>query len=120
MGSHPVNLALRFFLELAAWASIVAWGWTQHAGAARLLWGVGLPLLAMALWGVFRVDDDPGKAPVRVPGALRLALELAEFGLAAALLIAAGRQMLGIALAVVVILHYAISYDRVRWLLTGR
>jgi hypothetical protein len=55
-------------------------------GGERLL-GIGLPLLAMALWGTFRV---PGDAPV----AACLALELAEFGAATWLLIDAGRTTL--------------------------
>jgi hypothetical protein len=117
MGSYPVNLALRFLLELAAWASIGYWGWSEHTGLLRPLLGIGLPLLAMVLWGTFRVDGDPGTAPVPVPGLLRLALELAEFGLAAWMLIDAGHPTLGIAFAVVVVLHYAVSYDRIGWLL---
>jgi hypothetical protein len=120
MGSHPLNLALRFLLELAAWAAIGYWGWTQHQGFPRVLLGIGLPLAAMAVWGTFRVQNDPGKAPVEVPGIVRLMIELAEFGAAAWLLAAAGRPSLGIGLAVIVVLHYAISYDRIRWLLTGR
>lgn len=74
---------------------------------------IGLPLLAMALWGTFRV---PGDAPV----AACLALELAEFGAATWLLIDAGRTTLGIVLGAVLVLHYAASCDRVGWLLTGR
>jgi hypothetical protein len=120
LGSHPANLGLRFLLELAAWAAMGYWGWTQHAGALRFVWGIGLPLLAMALWSTFRVPDDPGKAPVPVPGVLRLALELAEFGAAAALLIAAGRAPLGIGLGAIVALHYAASLDRIEWLLRAR
>jgi hypothetical protein len=58
-------------------------------GGERLL-GIGLPLLAMALWGTFRVPGDPGDAPV----AARLALELVEFGAATWLLIDAGRTTL--------------------------
>jgi hypothetical protein len=120
MGSHPINLALRFLLELAAWASMAYWGWTQHQGIARFGWAIGLPLVAMAVWGTFRVPGDPGDAPVAVPGVLRLVLELAEFGLAVGLLIVAGRFALGIGLGVIVLLHYAVSYDRIRWLLGQR
>ena len=120
MSSHPINLGLRFVLELAGWASMGYWGWTQHQGALRFVLGIGLPLLAMGLWGTFRVPDDPGKAPVAVPGALRLALEVVEFGTAVGLLIAAGRAALGIGLAALLLLHYAASYDRIRWLLTQR
>ena len=120
MGSHPINLGLRFLLELAAWGSLGYWGWTQHTGAWRFAAGLGLPLVAMGLWGTFRVPGDPGKAPVAIPGALRLLLELVEFGAAVVLLAAAGRPAWGFGLAVVVLLHYAASYDRIRWLLARR
>lgn len=117
MGSHPVNLALRFFLELAAWAAIGYWGWTQHEGITRFVLAFGLPLVAMAVWGVFRVPGDPGDAPVAVPGIVRLVIELAEFGIAAWLLADAGRSTLGIIFAIVVALHYIASYDRIGWML---
>jgi hypothetical protein len=58
MGSHPVNLALRFLLELAAWA---------------------------ATW----------------------------------MLIDAGHTTVGIVLGAVLVLHHAVSYDRVWWLWAG-
>jgi hypothetical protein len=120
MGAHPINLGLRFVLELGTWAAMGYWGWTQHDGLPRALWGIGLPLLAMAVWGTFRVPDDPGKAPVAIPGIVRLTLELGEFGLGAWLLIAAGRSTLGIVFAVIVALHYLASYDRIHWLMTRR
>lgn len=117
LGSHPINLALRFGMELVAWGSLGYWGWTQQQGVLRVLLGIGLPLLAMAVWGVFRVPGDPKDSPVPVSGVLRLAIEFAEFGLAVVLLIAAGQQAFAIGFAVVVALHYAVSYDRIRWLL---
>ena len=117
MSAHPINLGLRFLLELANWAAMGYWGWSQHQGLGRFVWGVGLPVLAMAVWGVFRVPNDPGNAPVAVPGAIRLAIELVEFGLGAALLVAAGRPTLGIAFAAIVVAHYGISYDRIARLL---
>ena len=117
MSGHPINLVLRFLLELAAWGAMGYWGWTEHTGLGRFVWGIGLPLLAMAVWGVFRVPNDPGNAPVAVSGAIRLAIELLEFGLAVVLLSAAGRPHLAIALAAILLVHYAVSYDRVAWLL---
>jgi hypothetical protein len=120
MGSHPVNLALRFFLELAAWGSMGYWGWTQHDGVLRVVLGIGLPVLAMALWGTFRIPGDPKDAPVAIPGWLRLILELAEFGLAVSLLYAAGREQWAIIFGAIIVLHYAASYDRVAWMLKQR
>ena len=41
---------------------------------------------------------------------------MAFFALGAGFLVAAGQTVLGMILAVVVIIHYIISYDRFRWL----
>ena len=75
MANHPINLTLHFVLELVAWFALSYWGWTQHQGLARWLLALGLPLIAIALWGTFRVPGDPGDAPVTVPGIVRLALD---------------------------------------------
>jgi hypothetical protein len=117
MANHPLNLALRFSLELAALAGMGYWGWTQHAGLGRWAWTILLPLSAAALWGVFRVPNDPGKALVAVPGWARLLLEGLYFGGATWCLYAAGARSWGIIFAGVTVLHYAISYDRVGWML---
>ena len=120
MGSHPLNLALRFLLEIAALVAIGYWGLSQHAGAWRFIIGLGGPLLAAVLWGTFAVPDDPsrtGKAPVPVPGILRLVLELALFGFAAWALYDAGSPVLALGLAVITVFHYALSYDRIAWLI---
>jgi len=120
LGSNPVNLAVRFLLELAALIAIGAWGWSLTDEWPRYLAVVGLPLVAAALWGVFAVPDDPsrsGRAPVPVPGVLRLLLELAFFAFAVWALFDIGSSTLGWVLAGVVVLHYAASYDRIAWLL---
>jgi hypothetical protein len=120
MSNHPVNLILRFFLELAAWAAMGYWGFTRFDGAFRWLIGLGLPVLAMAIWGIFRYPDDPKQPPVAVPGIVRLLIEALTFGGAAYLLIDAGQRSLGMAFLGLVLMHYAASYDRVLWLLTGQ
>ena len=120
MGSHPLNLAVRFVLEIAALVAIGYWGWTQHDGFVRYLLAVGGPILAAILWATFAVPDDPsrsGKAPVPVPGIIRLALELALLAFAAWALYDAGNSLLALILAAVVLVHYALSYDRIAWLL---
>ena len=123
MSTHPLNLAFRFLLELAAYVAIGYWGWHSGAGFSRFLFALGAPLLWAVLWGTFAVPDDPsrsGKAPVPVPGVLRLALELAFFGFAAWALHDTGATSLGLALASLVLVHYVLSYDRCVWLVTGR
>ncbi|MEZ4712245.1 MAG: YrdB family protein [Caldilineaceae bacterium] len=120
MGSHPLNLALRFLLELVAWGAVGVWGWKVTGAPLRYLLAIGLPLLVMTLWGVFAVPDDPsrsGSAPVPVSGVVRLLLELAVFAAGALALYFAGYRQWGIALAAIVVIHYLLSYDRVQWLL---
>ncbi len=117
MANHPLNLALRFVLELAAWASFGYWGWTQHEGILRWLLAIGMPLIVIVNWISFRVPDHPGDAPVAVPGIVRLGIEALTFGCAILLLIFSGRQEWALVFGVAVLIHYALSYDYVRDLL---
>lgn len=120
MGSHPVNLAFRLFLELAAYFALGYWGWTQHEGIWRFVWGIGLIAVAAVIWGTFAVPDDPsrsGKAPVPVPGAVRLVIELAFFAAGTWAFFVADRPIWGLALGILTVIHYGLSYDRIIWLL---
>jgi hypothetical protein len=119
MGSNPVNLAVRFLLEIAGLAALGWWGWSQGDGILRFVLALGIPILAAVLWGTFAVPDDPsrsGKAPVPVPGIVRLVLELAFFAAATWALFATGLTTLAWIYGVVVLIHYAVSYDRILWL----
>ncbi len=123
MGAHPVNLALRFALELAALAAM-GYGGYHLDPRVGVRWGlaIGLPLVAAVLWGVFAVPGDPsrsGDTVVATPGWLRLVLELAIFGAATWALAHTGARGSSAALGGLTLLHYAASYDRVWWLLTG-
>ena len=120
MSQHPLNLGFRFLLEMIALYAFGRWGWMQAEGGLRFLLAVGLPLIAVLLWGTFRVPADSsanGKAPVPVPGWVRLILELAFFSVATWCLIASGAENAGWAFGGVSLLHYILSYDRIRWLL---
>lgn len=120
MGSHPINLGLRFVLELAALFVLGYWGSQQGTGVLSVVLAIGLPLIAAVLWGTFAVPDDPsrsGNAPVPVKGWIRLILELAFFVTAALALIDLGQETWGIALIGIVAVHYLVSYDRIAWLL---
>jgi hypothetical protein len=77
MSSNPLNLALRFLLEVLGLLALGYWGWNKAEGIFRYLLALGIPIIAAAIWGTFRVPNDPGKAPVRVPGILRLVIEIA-------------------------------------------
>ncbi|MES0489521.1 MAG: YrdB family protein [Leptospirales bacterium] len=120
MGSHPINLAVRFLLELSALVAMGAWGWRQTDGWFRFVLALGVPLIFAVMWGTFAVPDDPsrsGKAPVPVPGMVRLTLELAFFTIGTWMLYQSGYPTPGFIFGVVVVVHYLVSYDRVSWLI---
>jgi hypothetical protein len=120
MGFHPINLTFRFVLELCALAALAYWGWIQHSGLLRYLLAAGLPLVAAVMWGTFAVPGDrsrSGRAPVPVPGLVRLALELAFFAAATWLLYDAGQATLALIFGAATVVHYVLSYDRIAWLL---
>jgi len=121
MSNHPLNLALRFLLEIAASLAVGYWGWQRASGALRYLPAIALPLATAVIWGTFRVPGDAsasGDAPVPVPGPVRLSMELALFGFAVWGLISEGAVAWGAILGALAFLHYLISYDRVQWLLS--
>ncbi len=120
MGSNPINLILRFLLELAALYTFGLWGWRHGEGWTRVALAMGLVLLMVALWGVFNVPGDPsrsGGAPVIIPGLLRLLIELLFFALASWALLNLGYNNLWWIFATLVGVHYLLSYDRIQWLL---
>jgi hypothetical protein len=119
MHSHPINLAVRFLLELSALGIMGYWGWTQGEGVFRFVLAIGIPVIAAVAWGTLAVPDDPsrsGQSPVPVPGAVRLALELAIFGFATWALYSSGHTLLSLIYGAIVVIHYLVSYDRVLWL----
>lgn len=119
MGSHPINLALRFSLEMAALVAVGLFGWHLPAGALAWVGAALLPLAFMALWGTFAVPDDPsrsGRAPVPIHGSTRLALEAGLFGSAVVAVAALGHPLLATVFAGLLVLHYVASWDRLAWL----
>ena len=119
MGSHPINLAVRFLLELFALLVMGAWGWRQTDSWLKFVLALGIPLVLAIVWGTFAVPNDPsrsGAAPVAVPGIMRLVIELAIFGLAVWALYDMGYTSFSWVFAIIVALHYIASYDRIRWL----
>jgi hypothetical protein len=117
------QLVLRFGLEMA---SLVAWalaGWELGGdglgGWLRWLLALVLVTAAAGAWGTFRVDGDSGgdnEAPVRVPGPVRLVVELVVLLGGAVAVTWAGETVFGVVLAVLVVLHYATTMQRVTWL----
>jgi hypothetical protein len=117
MANNPLNLALRFVLELVALGGLALLGWTLGGDGWALLPAIGLPVAAAAAWGTFRVPNDPGAAPVAVPGPVRLALEAVVFGGGVVGFAAAGHTTVALVVGAVMAGHYIVSYDRVLRLL---
>lgn len=119
MGSHPLNLALRFLLEMSALLSMGLWGFRIVDGWPRFVLAIAIPVLAAIAWGTFAVPDDPsrsGAAPIAVPGILRLALELFFFAAGVWALANLGYTRVAWIMGTVVAMHYLVSYDRIVWL----
>ena len=112
MNTNPLNLAIRFLLEIVMLIILSYWGWHLTLTWLRYLAAIGSPLIAAALWGIFRIQNDPKPAPVEIPGSVRLLLELGLFGWAIWALFALGYAQWGQIMGIVVLLHYLVSYDR--------
>ncbi len=117
MANNPLNLGLRFVLELIALGGLAVLGWRLGGPGWQLVPAVVIPVAAAVAWGTFRVPNDPGPAPVAVPGPVRLALEAAVFTGGVVGCAAGGHAALALAFGAVVALHYVASYDRVGRLL---
>lgn len=120
MSKHPLNLAIRFLMELIGIATFAVWGYHQTETGLRIPLAILLAFGFAALWGVFAVRDDPsrsGKTVVQTPGIIRLVMELALFGAAAWMQLDMDHTLLALILGVAITLHYLFSFDRIAWLL---
>lgn len=92
------NLALRFALELCAFAALGYWGsQATSSNLWRTVLAIATPAAAIVVWGLFVAP----KARVKVSEPVRWAIELVVFVGAAVALAAAGQMVLGIALGVI-------------------
>jgi hypothetical protein len=112
----PLNAAVRFVAELVAVYGIGAGAW---AATDSIVVTVALPLMAMGVWGTFRVPGDPGPAPIAVPGVVRLIVESGVFGGGAVGLWAAHGPTIALSFVAVLAVHHATSVDRLRFVLAG-
>jgi len=122
MGSHPVNLIVRFLLEISALIAGGLWGWNWGDNVwMHYLLAIGIPVLMASIWGIFAVPEDPsrsGKSPVITPGIIRLMIEFSFFGFACCALYDLNYMPLSYVFGIITIIHYIASYDRVLWLLS--
>lgn len=98
----PMNLGLRFFLELCVLAALANWGYyTARATPERIGLAIGAPLLAAAVWVAF---GAPG-SPLQVGDPVHLVLEVVLYGAGAVALVASGHRSLAVALPVLAVLN---------------
>src|SRR4051812_23825225 len=96
-----LTLLVRFLLELAMLGALGYWGFkTGDDAATQALLGIGAPLAAAVVWGLFIAP----KATFEVPRAVWVGLQVLLFGAAAlALAAVAPEQLAALFLAVVVL-----------------
>jgi Protein of unknown function (DUF2568) len=100
------SLALKFFLELAAFAAFAYWG-----ASVSIVLAIAAPALAIVLWGVFAAPRSERR--LRTPA--RIAFETAIFILAVAALAATGALVAAIVLAVLVAISTALLTRFDQW-----
>ncbi len=94
------NLGLRFALELCMLGALCYWGVRSGEGfIGKLALGIGAPLLAAVIWGLFIAP----KATWTPPTGIWIALQVVLFGAAVLSLFATGHPVLGVLLAVLVL-----------------
>src|SRR5215211_8063967 len=98
---HWANLTVAFLLEVCALAALCYWGVRTGGGpVTKTALGLGTPLFAAVLWGLFAAP----RAPVSVP-LVGLGVKLIVFGSAVAALYTIGHRGLAIAFAVLVVVN---------------
>ncbi len=103
---HALNEALAFLIELAALAALGWWGSsTGHTRASHLVLGIGAPLAAVVLWGLYAAP----RALVKLPLSGVLLVKAVVFGGAALALWGLGQTGLTIAFAVVAVANTALA-----------
>ncbi|MFS0781284.1 YrdB family protein [Bacillus sp. 1P06AnD] len=104
---YGIGLGLRFLLEMCGLAALAYGGFsTGNSYVWKLLLGMGSPLLMAAIWGMF---ISP-KAAIPVKGMVKWLLELLVFGLCTCALLAAGKPLLSIVFAMLVMIDWLILY----------
>lgn len=105
-GLKLANLGLAFALELGVLAALAYWGIRTGDGLGmKIVLGVGAPLLAAVLWGLFMAPQ----APWAVPEPAHLVLTLVFFAVAIAGLASAGQPGLGGVFAAAVVLNQILA-----------
>ncbi len=99
---QSINLLLRFLLELCILVALGYWGFTTgQPTIVKIGLGLGAPLLAAVVWGVFLAPASSR----RLQEPWFLIVELVIFGLAIAALYSTGQRSLAVAFALIYVIN---------------
>lgn len=103
---HVLNEGLAFILEIAALGALAWWGFATGGNVGvHIVLGIGTPVAAMVLWGMFAAP----RARFKVALPLVLLVKAAVFGAGALALYGVDHPALAIAFAVVAVLNTALA-----------
>ncbi len=97
-----LNLLVRFLLELCMLVAVGYWGFKTHSmWTTRIIFGIGLPLLIAAVWGLFAAP----KGPYHLTGIAHIVFSLILLSSGAIALFASGGTNLGWIYTIVLIVN---------------
>jgi len=101
---ESLTLLIRFLLELCMLAALGYWGFeTGDSAVAQWGLGLGVPVAAAVVWGMFIAP----KARYPVPIAVWIGLQVVLFGAAALAVAAVASTGLGVLFVIAVVVHGA-------------
>lgn len=115
-----INSLLRFLLEIWALIALGQWGYSLSDTSTKYFYAIVIPLVFAICWGVFAVQGDPsrsGQTVISTPGWIRLIFECVFFGLAVFSWYQLDKPQGAGLMFILIVIHYAIDYKRVHWLL---
>jgi hypothetical protein len=106
-GLKNVNLLVAFLLELCVLVALGYWGFQTGQGMAlKIILGLGAPILAIVVWGMFGAP----RSSWQLQGIWYWLLKVVFFGSAIVALFVANQRTLGVAFALVFVLNSMLIY----------